>query len=203
MSTYPSVPSDSNNSAAPIMATASATDSRRNTSRPTLHTARVALALASLLTFVQAGTEFLTAEKQFDESLQREIERMGGGVTFNKFKVERAREHFVRATKFYALIVAGVGVVLAISTLLVYRFPIFSTTVGLILFLVVAIFIAYSTMGRHDIAMMFQDNWKILGWELLIVVCLVMGVQAAWMHQRQREARTKELMAKLDARPVA
>lgn len=166
-----------------------------------LRIARTALLIACLLNFIQAGVEFFTAEAQFEKALERELERLGGNVQLDQGRVRTARERYVRITRVKASVIAGLGAALLLLSRLVDRYLLFSTLGGLILFLGVTITMPFLTWNR-DVATFFLNNWRSLAWELVITASLIMGVQAALQHQRERTKRVRELMEKLDVMPM-
>ncbi|HQR08031.1 MAG TPA: hypothetical protein PLN21_14480 [Gemmatales bacterium] len=162
-----------------------------------LRIARTALLVASLLTFIQAGVEFFTAESQFESTLERERQRLGENVQLDQVRVKNARERYVRSTRVKALIIAGLGAALLILNLLVNRFPFFCTLGGLILFLGATITMTFFAW-YGDVVTFMMNNWRSVTWELAITASLIMGVQAALQNQRRRIIQVNELMKKLD-----
>lgn len=162
-----------------------------------LRIARTGMLIACLLTFIQSGVEFFTAESQFEAALERELQRLGGNVQMDQGRVRNARVRYVRTTKVKAMVIAGLGAALLLLSWLVYRFPLFCTLGGLVLFLTVTITLAFFSW-YSDIILFLLNNWKSVTWELVITASLIMAVQAALLQHRQRTLRVKALMGKLD-----
>ncbi len=168
-----------------------------------LRMARIALWIACLMTFLLAGVEFFTVESQFDSAIASDLQRLGGMFRVDQGRLRIARDRYVKMTRISAATFTGLGVALLTFSWLVYRFPLFCTLSGLILFLGVTITISYFTWYGVDLAAMVSRNWRSVAWELAIAVSLIMGVQAALLHQREGAKRVKELMEKLNAMMMA
>jgi len=158
--------------------------------------------IACLLNFIQAGVEFFTAGSQFESMLERELQRLGTNFQLDQGRVRNARDRYVRSTRVKASVIAGLGAALLILSWLVDRYPLLCTLSGLILFLAVTITMPFVTWNG-DVPTFFMNNWRSLVWELVITASLIMGVQAALLHQSERAKRVKELMEKLDVMPMA
>jgi hypothetical protein len=179
-------------------------ESRRPIARAShLNLARIALLTACLMTFIQAGVEFFTAESQFETLVSNELQRLGGLFRVDQGRIRNARDRYVRNARMSAMVSAGLGITMLIFTWLLPRFPMFCSLSGLILFLGATISVAYLTWNGPDVVTMISRNWRSLAWESGIAVSLIMGVQAAVLHQREWTKRANEIMEKLNQMAMA
>ncbi|MFT3882665.1 MAG: hypothetical protein QM703_23810 [Gemmatales bacterium] len=151
-----------------------------------LRGARLALGLATVLVFIQAAVEYYTAEAQLDAVFDREIKKMGPGVIVNQTKLKEAKAKAMRVVELICLGVAGLGVVFLLLTLLVYRFPLFCTVGGLILYIGFSLTLAYFLVQGNEGLDILSALWKGILWKIIITIGLLKGIQAALAYQRER-----------------
>lgn len=157
-----------------------------------LRAARIALGLASFLMFAQAALEYFTIDSQLDAAFEKEIKKMGPGFVVDRTKLKQIKEAAAKVANLFCLGVAVLGVVFLVLTVLVYRFPLFCTVGGLILYIGFTLIMAYLIVRGHEGADIFAELWKGALWKVVITIGLLKGIQAALAYQREQAATNDE-----------
>jgi hypothetical protein len=149
-----------------------------------LRSARVALIVACIVMAIMAVANYLTAEKQIDDEIKKELKHLGAGAMEQK-EVKLAKEGMMRVLGLLCLGIGFISLVFLILAILVYRYPLFCTVGGLIFFigfnLIMAFLIALNDAGG---AVAFLVSGFI--WKIIILAGLFKGIQSAVAFQRER-----------------
>lgn len=149
-----------------------------------LRSARIALVVACIVMGLMAFFNYVTAERQIDDQIKKELRQMGGGV--GQHEIQQAKEGMMRVMVLLCLGIGFISLVFLILAILVYRYPLFCTVGGLIFFigfnLIMAFLIAMGGEGGDAVAFLASG----FIWKIIILVGLGKGIQSAVAFQRER-----------------
>jgi len=133
---------------------------------------------------IYAVAEYLTAEKQIDDEIKKELRELGRGA-IGKNEVKQVKEGMMRVMTLLCLGMGLISLVFLVLAMLVHRYPVFCSVGSLIFFiglnLIMALLVA-KTDGGNAIAFLLSG----LIWKFIILVVLGKGIQSAVAFQRER-----------------
>lgn len=154
-----------------------------------LRSARIALVLASLLMAFQATLELVTIDTQIEQletKVKEEVRKQGRFMVVNQQKLQEVKDLVRRIIHIFAYGIYGFAVIFLLMALLVYRFPLFCTVGGLVLYIGYHLIIGYLISRESDT---FDVMKVMLSWwplKIIIILGLLKGIQTAVAYQRER-----------------
>lgn len=160
-----------------------------------LRSARIALVLACILMSFQATIELVTIDQQIEQLEQKvkdEVKKQGMFARVNQEKLKELKDLVRRIIHIFAYGIYGFAFIFLVMALLVYRFPLFCTVGGLVLYIGYHLIIGYlisRESNTFDVMKVMLSWWPI---KIIIILGLLKGIQTAVAYQRERAEITVE-----------
>lgn len=138
---------------------------------------------------LQATLELVTIDKQIEQLEQKvkdEVRKQGVFAVVNQEKLAELKDLVRRIIHIFAYGIYGFAFLFLVMALLVYRFPLFCTVAGLVLYLGYHLIIGYlisRESSTFDVMRVMLSWWPI---KIIIILGLLKGIQTAIAYQRER-----------------
>lgn len=149
-----------------------------------LKSARIALFVAFGVCLVQAMLEYATMDRQAEDLIRKEISSQGPGFVVDQEARQEMKDAIMRIGTIMCAGILGMALIFLVLAFLVYKFPLFCTVGGLILYLGYALTMAYLISADGEVSI-FKALWAGILWKIIIIVGLVKGIQSAVAYQNE------------------
>jgi len=191
MSNFPTESSEEPSSLGSLhdQATSSLGSLKQHARGKNLRAARIALVLACIIMSLQATVNYTTGDRQIEEfvtKVRQEVKKKGIFATVNEKKVQELKDMLRRVINIFSFGMFGFAAIFLMMALLVYRFPLFCTVGGLVLYIGYHLIIGYLISREND---SFDVMTVMLAWwpiKIIIILGLIKGIQTAVAYQRER-----------------
>jgi len=157
--------------------------------------ARVALVLAGILIAILGIFNYLSAERQIDDIIKKELVKGGVHHVPDTPEIREFKESSLRVLKLFCYGMVGIAVILLVFAILVYKFPLFCTVGGLILYIgfhLTVAFLLAQDEGASALAFLVSGFW----WKIIIIGGLISGIRSAIAYSRElTEQRSSDVLA--------
>ncbi len=152
-----------------------------------LNSARAILFFIGITTLAFNVFLYLHAPKEVDDVIQAEVQKAGPGMVFDPVKLEEAKSSILLTVRLIYGGTAALGVLFIIFGIIIKRFPVPVTVLGLVLYLGSNAVFAYLNPETLRMGIVLK---------IIFIVALFKAIQAAMEYQKEvRAAQAGEALA--------